>query len=460
MTRIKHWHTFTLLAGLLAWNGTAAAQVATMPDTAGICTGFEKTFNVLTNDSGDELELTAILIGPAFGSATFTPDGNITLFYADGEEFDPTDAIIYAAQDTSGEIGIGYFTILVMNGDDCVWPGDANNDALVNNADVLPLGLFFEDNGPVRPDLSVEWTAQYSIDWEYPSLLEITDRKHADTNGDGVINNDDLSPIYDNYGEEHAKGTAMEGGDGFPPLGIDFYADTIFSGAEVNIPLYLGTEDIPASNIYGLAFTLYFDNDLIVPGSMSVTFNTGWLSSDTGMLISFNREDHPNGLFDVAVSRTNKTSATGYGHIGTVSFVMEDNLAGKITGGTTMVFNMCPDDPTISNALGGYSYAEALDLTCDSVLVLDLTASVANLNSRGWSVYPNPVTTNLFIQTENSPGITYQIFDPSGRMLQAGPVIHDKQPILLSDIAPGTYLLMLTDAEGMQYTQTIIKIND
>jgi len=139
---------------------------------------------------------------------------------------------------------------------------------------------------------------------------------------------------------------------------------------------------------------------------------------------------------------------------------MEDNLAGKITGGTTMVFNMCPDDPTISNALGGYSYAEALDLTCDSVLVLDLTASVANLNSRGWSVYPNPVTTNLFIQTENSPGITYQIFDPSGRMLQAGPVIHDKQPILLSDIAPGTYLLVLTDAEGMQYTQTIIKIND
>ncbi|HAE14232.1 MAG TPA: hypothetical protein DCG24_08355, partial [Bacteroidetes bacterium] len=73
---------------------------------------------------------------------------------------------------------------------------------------------------------------------------------------------------------------------------------------------------------------------------------------------------------------------------------------------------------------------------------------------------PNPVTTNLFIQTENSPGITYQIFDPSGRMLQAGPVIHDKQPILLSDIAPGTYLLVLTDAEGMQYTQTIIKIND
>ena len=140
---------------------------------------------MLTNDSGDELELTAILIGPAFGSATFTPDGNITLFYADGEEFDPTDAIIYAAQDTSGEIGIGYFTILVMNGDDCVWPGDANDDALVNNADVLPLGLFFEDNGPVRPDLSVEWTAQYSIDWEYPSLLEITDRKHADTNGDG-----------------------------------------------------------------------------------------------------------------------------------------------------------------------------------------------------------------------------------------------------------------------------------
>ena len=42
MTRIKHWHTFTLLAGLLAWNGMAAAQVATMPDTAGICTGFEK----------------------------------------------------------------------------------------------------------------------------------------------------------------------------------------------------------------------------------------------------------------------------------------------------------------------------------------------------------------------------------------------------------------------------------
>ena len=87
---------------------------------------------------------------------------------------------------------------------------------------------------------------------------------------------------------------------------------------------------------------------------MSVTFNTGWLSSDTGMLISFNREDHPNGLFDGLYHAPTKHLLPGTVILEQFHSVMEDNLAGKITGGTTMVFNMCPDDPTISNALGGY----------------------------------------------------------------------------------------------------------
>lgn len=91
-----------------------------------------------------------------------------------------------------------------------VWPGDTNNDGLVNTADIFPLALYFNQKGNVRPNASLIWTGQ---PMPYPwSPLELT---YADANGDGVINAMDILAIGANYGKTHAVGT---GGSHAPSL--------------------------------------------------------------------------------------------------------------------------------------------------------------------------------------------------------------------------------------------------
>lgn len=82
-----------------------------------------------------------------------------------------------------------------------VWPGDTNNDGVVNEEDVLPLGIYWNQTGPVRANATTEWVAQESEPW---SPVAAT---YADTDGSGLINQTDLLAIGLNFGE--ANGNAL-----------------------------------------------------------------------------------------------------------------------------------------------------------------------------------------------------------------------------------------------------------
>ena len=49
--------------------------------------------------------------------------------------------------------------------DDCVWPGDANDDGIANNLDFLTIGLAFGSNQFNRGGASNSWSAQASTPW-------------------------------------------------------------------------------------------------------------------------------------------------------------------------------------------------------------------------------------------------------------------------------------------------------
>ena len=62
-----------------------------------------------------------------------------------------------------------------------IWPGDTNNDGIVNAIDVLPLGAYLNHTGEPRQDASIEWKAQYATLWEPEAAT------YADANGDGRV---------------------------------------------------------------------------------------------------------------------------------------------------------------------------------------------------------------------------------------------------------------------------------
>jgi hypothetical protein len=78
-----------------------------------------------------------------------------------------------------------------------VWPGDTNNDGVVNIADVLPIGLHWGRKGPARANPSMSWVGQPVQPWDPPNAA------YADANGDGVVNQADILPIGLNWGKTH-----------------------------------------------------------------------------------------------------------------------------------------------------------------------------------------------------------------------------------------------------------------
>ena len=77
-----------------------------------------------------------------------------------------------------------------------VYPGDTDNNGIVDALDVLPVGVYFFENGAPR-DGGFFWSPYTAASWE---TLPAT---YADTNGDGVVNEVDIIGIGVNWGNTH-----------------------------------------------------------------------------------------------------------------------------------------------------------------------------------------------------------------------------------------------------------------
>src|SRR6185295_456174 len=75
-----------------------------------------------------------------------------------------------------------------------VWPGDCNYDLTVDNTDFLYLGLAWNDTGSIRVGATINYTAQPATDW-VNSFSSGVNHKHADTNGDGVVDANDATAV-------------------------------------------------------------------------------------------------------------------------------------------------------------------------------------------------------------------------------------------------------------------------
>src|SRR5205085_1599419 len=75
-------------------------------------------------------------------------------------------------------------SILFYNDNDSVWPGDANNDNVADNMDMLALGVGIGASRYARGSLSNAWAPYSSVNWG-TTLASGTDYKHVDCDGNG-----------------------------------------------------------------------------------------------------------------------------------------------------------------------------------------------------------------------------------------------------------------------------------
>jgi hypothetical protein len=69
---------------------------------------------------------------------------------------------------------------------------------VVYGGDILPIGLYWEKTGPLRPNASSNWSAQPCPEWKPKNAT------YADANGDGIVNQADINVVGLNWGKRHS----------------------------------------------------------------------------------------------------------------------------------------------------------------------------------------------------------------------------------------------------------------
>ena len=231
--------------------------------------------------------------------------------------------------------------------DDCIWAGDTNFDGVVNMEDLLPIGLCMGEVGIPRSDVNFsQWYGQYGDDWSPYAPMDL---KHLDTDGDSIITALDTVAINNFYGNTHSLTPAeVPFYDYQIVLSGDIFADP---GDLVEMEMYLGAADDPASNVYGFTFPFQYDPSVFVPSSVNIDFNTGsWLSYNSPVLHMSN--NNLEGTMESGFTRTNGISASGHGQIGTLSFVIIDDLDILRTGREALQFKVGGGTSTVMNSAG------------------------------------------------------------------------------------------------------------
>ncbi|MEO0790803.1 MAG: hypothetical protein AAFY36_19215, partial [Bacteroidota bacterium] len=220
-----------------------------------------------------------------------------------------------------------------------VWPGDVNNNGIVNQVDLLYVGIAFGATGPGRPDENTDWEAMPVPGLWSESFPDGLNYHYADTDGNGVVNSDDVDDaIEGNYGLTHGivSGDGYQNasaGEGAPSFRFEANMLVVEPGEILTIDLFL--DDIPEdpSDVYGMALDMSYSVGFI-EGDDGPDFDLtedSWLNTGNDSFLELFEEGDGNGQADLGLSRTDLQTVTpGAEPIGQISIVIEDIIVGLI----------------------------------------------------------------------------------------------------------------------------------
>lgn len=213
-----------------------------------------------------------------------------------------------------------------------VWPGDANNNGVVNNIDLLHLGLGYNFFGIPRAATNTEWAPQPATPWSLPSAIDSLNQVYADCNGDGVINYlYDAFPIYVHYGKTHGIPHDETFTPGVSGVDVPIYLERdpvqppVGPGDMVELSLGLGTSAFPAEDFYGIAFSILIDTLAVDVDQIQLDFSdVSWANPDFDRIHGTYRAS--SSRLDVAWVRTDRNNRDGFGTFGKVRFIIIDDV--------------------------------------------------------------------------------------------------------------------------------------
>jgi len=351
-----------------------------------------------------------------------------------------------------------------------VWPGDADNNNAVNHYDLLYLGLAYGATGTPRAGATNDWSGQPADDWSQNMPGHVVNFKNMDTNGDGIVNAADTVAIAANWGRvvDPLADNPFAAPDAVPGMGgpapsMTLAADTLFAGQTTYIPVILGTSDVPVDSLHGLAFSLAYNPKVLIPKYFEPA--SSWFGDPDNGLICLQRHFAGQNRIDVALSRTDGLPAGGFGLIGRMFIIIEDDIffrkkdlgepesEGEGTV-TTRVFFRNVRLLTASNS-------SVVSPPAESKVTVAQTVGTAQPEQPGISisVWPNPASQTVRIAgSPENPLRALRISDLSGRLLYHSTNLDS--PFLTLPIhhwAPGVYLIQAQTDSGLKNQLFIVE---
>lgn len=341
-----------------------------------------------------------------------------------------------------------------------VWPGDVNNNGVVNGVDLLYWGRAFGATGAARSTESTDWSAQTGpTPWaqRFPSGLNYA---FADCDGNGKVDDEDFDgAIEDNFGLEHG----LLQGDGYlnaapgngPKLRMEASATLVEPGMTIDIDLFLDENGQQATNFYGLAMKMSYSTGLL-QGNDGPDFDfteSSWLEAGDDNAQGLFVDNGGNGKAELAFSRTNQTTvAIGTEAIGQFHVIVEDIIIGLVVD--TIVITI--DSVLLVDA--GLTGVAVVPDTLQIVVAKD-TAKYTQQTTRTRTpgqlaqeiaVHPNPVRSSFAISSPYRIGQLWLV-DAMGKQwnLPVDGVGGDRQRVALPPgLPPGLYCLRIRTSHG------------
>ncbi len=364
-----------------------------------------------------------------------------------------TKLTTYCVTATDDNSGCQMSNCATVSCNNCVWPGDANYDGIVDNYDLLPIGLAYDSTGIQRSNATLDWYGQPCLDWT-SAFNNSVNYKHADCDGSGIINADDTIAILHNFSLVHPRSGKSPRKDDVPPLLISFSPDTVNTGDILTATVTLGTPALPATNVYGIAFTVNYDIKIVDTAKTSVRVSDSWLGTSTDRISI--AKDLKQGQIKMGLTRIDHATRSGNGPIGIITFVITtDNINGKNL--SYYGIHGWISDVRAVDALGN-----AIDLSeGEDEATLEYTATgikeVQDLLQR-IAVFPNPANEQITITAPvGLQASEVRITDIIGNTLLKHPAFTGSIQLNVSLLEGGAYFVEVTTPAGISTRKLVIE---
>lgn len=337
--------------------------------------------------------------------------------------------------------------------DDSVWAGDVNYDLTADYLDLLFLGVAYGSTGYARASSTISWVPQYAKNWPlfYPSAVNY---KHADCDGNGIVNDDDTLAIYANYGSVHSSGIIVpefDAIDGVPDLYFDISGLAPRAGDNITVPIKFGNAGIPVPVIYGLAIEVYINGIPTLTDPLILDYGSSWIGTPDQIL----RMTYSPGSNQIHGSYVRKdgNDTVGYGTVGLLKLQVPVTTPDK----SVMRFNFL--SAKVIDRSGNELHA--YNIINKSIIISSPTAIIekSDMPAPDYRVFPNPSSGSITIIRSNDPigNCSVRMFDMLGRVVQAQDLhFKDHESILKADMPGGSYILQIKDTEGVIWHEHIV----